>query len=268
MDNREKEEKLIAYQKMLKSRQIDETTYNSMVERNIGMDFAGSYKPRKRIMPLLVVVLLCLIVFGISWLLRNGNKTPNIEKEYEYINSYDAIDPPIQNDFTGSTTITLGGTVIKVDYEAYYEVSGRVVATASYYASTVENMAAQKDVAVVWGKLATDEYLNKFTFNAPGNRFVYWKTTDSDWYRAHTNDKEISQMHSNNHLVSNNKQINDEISNIKDGDYVRIKGYLVNLYWQENGSNHTWRSSLTRDDSGDGACEVIYVTDVKWLQEA
>ena len=33
MDNREKEEKLIAYQKMLKSRQIDETTYNSMVER-------------------------------------------------------------------------------------------------------------------------------------------------------------------------------------------------------------------------------------------
>ena len=47
MNDRDREEKLLAYQNMLKTGQIDETTYNNMVERNIGVDFAKSYKPRK-----------------------------------------------------------------------------------------------------------------------------------------------------------------------------------------------------------------------------
>ncbi len=28
-----------------------------------------------------------------------------------------------------------------------------------------------------------------------------------------------------------------------------------------------WNSSTSRTDTGDGACEIIYVTDVKWLKE-
>ncbi len=268
MNDREREEKLLAYKNMLNTGQIDETTYNNMVARNIGTDYANSYKPRKKVKPLIVVVLMCLIVFGIFKLLAASNKTVTVEKEYEYINSYDVIEAPIQNDFNGSTTMMVGNTPIQVDYLAYYEVSGKVVAKVSYVANNVENMAAQNDVALVWGKLATDEYLNKFTFDAHGDRFVYWKTTDMDWYRKHTNDKEIVKMHSNNHLVTNNKALAEEINSIKKDDYVRIKGYLANLYWVENNTNHIWRSSVKRDDEGDGACEVIYVTDIKWLKEA
>ena len=53
---------------------------------------------------------------------------------------------------------------------------------------------------------------------------------------------------------------------IKKGDNVKITGYLVNLHWKENNSSRTWETSTSRYDKGDGGCELIYVTDVKWLK--
>lgn len=266
MNNWEQEEKLKAYQNMLNSGQIDEATYINMVNRNIGpIEKYG--KPKKNFKPLIVAVLVCVIVFTIFKFLGQGVGVPKIEKEYEYVNSYDAIDAPLQSDYTGSTTMIVRNTVINVEYKAYYEVSGRVVAKRDYLSNSVSNDASRTDVSLVWGKLATKDYLDHIDWNAPGDRFIYWKTNDMEWYRRNTNDKEITALYSNNHLVTNDTKLLKMIRNIDTGDYVRIKGYLVNLYWNENGDRY-WKSSTVRTDDGDGACEVIYVTDVKWLKEA
>ena len=46
---------------------------------------------------------------------------------------------------------------------------------------------------------------------------------------------------------------------MRKGDRVRIDGWLV----QANAPDGwRWRSSLTRDDSGGGACEVVYVCSI------
>lgn len=269
MNNREMEDKLEAYRQMLATGQIDETTFNNMVQRNLGsgIDVNKAKRPRKSFGLLLVVVLLCVLVFALFKLLHNDS-VPSNEREYEYVNSYSSIDAPIQTNYTGSTTIYIRDIPVRMDYVANYEVSGRVVAKASYISNGVANEAAKIDIALVWGKLATDEYLKMFTFKAPGNRFVYWKTTDMDWYRAHTNDSEIISMYSNNHLVTTDETLKNDIKSVKKGDYIRIKGYLVNMYWEENNSDRTWISSTVRTDDGDGACEIIYVTDLKWLKEA
>jgi len=42
---------------------------------------------------------------------------------------------------------------------------------------------------------------------------------------------------------------------VRAGDRVRIDGWLVNV---EAGDGWRWRSSLTREDSGSGACELVY----------
>ena len=202
-----------------------------------------------------------------SYNFLNGNNS-NVDRDYEYVNSYYNIDAPIQTEFTGSTTITVRNIPVRLEYVANYEVSGRVVAKASYISNSVANEAANKDVAIVWGKLATDEYLDMFTWKAPGNRFVYWKTKDMDWYRAHTSDREIISLFSNNHLIAANEELSKEINGIKKGDFIRIKGYLVNLFWNENNRDRTWYTSTVRTDDGNGACEIIYVTDIKWLKEA
>ena len=88
-----------------------------------------------------------------------------------------------------------------------------------------------------------------------------------NWFKRNTSDAEVISSFSNNHLVTADTKLLKGIRSIKDGDYVRIKGYLVNLYWNEDGENY-WKTSTVRTDDGDGACEVIYVTDIKWLKEA
>ena len=47
---------------------------------------------------------------------------------------------------------------------------------------------------------------------------------------------------------------------IDDGDEVQINGWLV-IVSLPNGD--TARSSLTRTDSGDGGCEIIWVESIK-----
>ena len=111
------------------------------------------------------------------------------------------------------------------------------------------------------------KFLNKIDFNAPGDRFIYWETNDMAWYKLNTSDREITQSFSNNHMITMDTGLISTIKSIKEGDYVRIKGYSAHLYWTENNASHNWLSSTVRDDTGDGACEVIYVTDVKWLLE-
>ena len=266
MDNRDKEEKLKVYQNMLRYGQIDEATYNNMVSRNIG-NIDDLNKHKINIKPLIVVVLLCLFVFLIFKLINVDNVNDNYQREYEYVDSYNSIDAPIQNSYTGSTNMIVRNVNVDVEYVAYYEVSGRVVAKRDYLSTDVKNDTARTDVALVWGKLATEDYLNHIDWTAPGNRFIYWQTNDMNWFKRNTSNAEVISSFSNNHLVTADTNLLKGIRSIKDGDYVRIKGYLVNLYWNEDGENY-WKTSTVRTDDGDGACEVIYVTDIKWLKEA
>ena len=77
----------------------------------------------------------------------------------------------------------------------------------------------------------------------------------------------VSQHSANNHLIAADDTVKKQIKSINAGDYVNIKGYLVNLSAAKpDGTNFWWNSSKERTDTGDGSCELIYVTSVEWLE--
>ena len=77
----------------------------------------------------------------------------------------------------------------------------------------------------------------------------------------------VARQCSNNHLIPADTRVKKAIKKIKKGDHIRITGYLVYIDGKKSdGTTFFWNSSTTRDDDGDGACEVIYVTDVEWLK--
>ena len=60
-------------------------------------------------------------------------------------------------------------------------------------------------------------------------------------------------------LTPANKTVADKLSLLKRGHVIKISGYLVECrqdHW-------IWRSSTSRNDTGNGACEIIYVEDLK-----
>ena len=118
--------------------------------------------------------------------------------------------------------------------------------------------AGTKDVAVIWGNNLRSNDFHKVEY---GNSDTW---VDWDCPRGVTFDPKCI---SNNHLISDNKQMREQISKIHVGDQIYIKGLLVN-YQNTNTPKHGQKSYLSRDDAGDGASEVIFVKELEILKAA
>ncbi|KAA8733938.1 hypothetical protein F4V57_07205 [Acinetobacter qingfengensis] len=75
--------------------------------------------------------------------------------------------------------------------------------------------------------------------------------------------KQAIEMVFNIHFVPASPEIAQQIKQIKRGDLVHLQGELIEI----NDKNLVWKSSLSRDDVGDGACEVFRVNEIQWLEK-
>jgi len=64
------------------------------------------------------------------------------------------------------------------------------------------------------------------------------------------------------HVISANEDVSKLIRRLRAGEVVRMRGYLVNVTGPRG---FHWNTSLTRTDSGHGACELYYVENVERL---
>ena len=125
-----------------------------------------------------------------------------------------------------------------------YRLTARVVATRRYTESGPPSVSPV-DLGLVWGRSADPQRLAKASFTQ-GNRFMH-----SSWhsYEYAIAPNEIA----NTHIIPDTPELEARILSVQRGDVVSLSGYLVQVAG-------TWTSSLTRKDTGDGACEIIYVT--------
>lgn len=82
-------------------------------------------------------------------------------------------------------------------------------------------------------------------------RFYYWTTPDYPIPR-----REIETSSANVHIVPANETVLQHLSAIRRGHVVRLTGYLIEV---QGSDGWRWKSSLTRADTGRGACELIWV---------
>jgi hypothetical protein len=106
------------------------------------------------------------------------------------------------------------------------------------------------DVCVVWGDNATAADLDKIDF-WNGIFTCNFQTRD----QAAWDSFDIFKI-SNNHLISDDDRIRDRVRDINIGDQIRVRGYLASY---GNPNVQPRGTSTTRLDTGDGACETIYV---------
>ncbi|PYE49009.1 hypothetical protein [Deinococcus yavapaiensis] len=67
---------------------------------------------------------------------------------------------------------------------------------------------------------------------------------------------ELTACAANMHLIPARDTVARQLGRLKPGHLVHLTGLLVNL---ARFDGWTWRSSLTRTDSGSGACELVYM---------
>lgn len=74
--------------------------------------------------------------------------------------------------------------------------------------------------------------------------------------------REIINHSANMHLIPANEDIAQRIAGVKRGQIVKFKGYLVNV---NADYGRSWRTSLSRTDSGAHSCELVWVESFRVL---
>ncbi len=179
---------------------------------------------------------------------------------YENFDSATRLDPLQQPTARPPFHVEVGGYQYTVTPLRYYRITGMVVscgfskALSEYYKDSLNI----KDAGLIWGDNLKPEIYRKFKFWTNGVR-LFFETRDRAAFDQMNPDKV-----SNNHLLCADPDLAKRIKALKRGDVVSIKGLLVSY----NGDGRGARvSSLTRTDSGDGACEVVWVDELEVLQD-
>lgn len=132
---------------------------------------------------------------------------------------------------------------------AKFSLSARVLSRADYSWDT-ESELAPVDLALGWGRMSDSSVLDKIDISQSG-RFYYWRVGEFP-----IPEREIIESSANMHLIPADSTVLHEIERTRSGDIVTFDGYLV----EADGPNgYRWISSLTRNDSGAGACELVWV---------
>lgn len=133
---------------------------------------------------------------------------------------------------------------------ASFDIRAKVLAKKNYQFGREADLSPT-DLALGWGNMSDESVLEKIKISQSG-RFYYWRVDSFPIPR-----KEIETHSANMHLIPANDSVKSAIGQIRQGDIVEISGSLVNVM-ASNGDWH-WNSSLTRNDTGNGACELFWV---------
>ena len=204
---------------------------------------------------LIYITVILIFTMGVRLLFSDGSTRRSVS----------GIKAPVQTEADGYTTTELDGYKLEITYLYEYEIEGLVLTTNHHYWFGIENDLSPIDVGLGWGDVAA--YNSSIDFNwSQHGRFLYWYVKSYEELSKIGDEYDVGIQSSNNHLIASNSKINRKIKRIHAGDHIKLKGYLVEIYGNKSdGTYFTWNSSTVRDDTGDGACEIIYVTDIEWL---
>ena len=179
------------------------------------------------------------VIFSLYWFLPGS--------EIARVPGVLAPDEPVQRElFTSSFHEQNGYRIAPL---ATFDIRARVILAARYRFGREADLSPV-DLVLGWGALSDSNVLKQISFSQSGRAYTWWT-------KAWPVPRDMIQSHSANmHMIPANSEIEKQLKSIGPGNMVHLKGLLVEVTSKEG---WRWKSSLTRTDTGGGACELIWV---------
>jgi hypothetical protein len=209
-------------------------------------------------------IFVAVAVLGYLW----HNRTPSIETSADLVSgqpidcslpraleghSPAANSEPLQTDVDGRLRpFHLGDA--KVTPLAGFSIKSVVLARRIHRSDPLSKYSPV-DLGLGWGIMANPDLYKRLNMGHD-DRWLHirpggWKPPYS-W-------GEISKKFGNAHLIPATKEIRDSLMKVTLDQEVQLDGWLVRI----DTPKFSAQSSLTRDDTGGGACEIMYVCRVQ-----
>jgi hypothetical protein len=135
---------------------------------------------------------------------------------------------------------------------AEYQIKARVLSRNNFSIGK-ESEISPFDLALGWGPMSDQSVIDKIDISQ-SNRWYRWK---ADVLPIPA--KEISLNSANVHIIPKDETIQDKFDDVYSGSLIEMKGYLVEI---TTADGWRWKSSLKRDDTAGGSCELFWVEDL------
>jgi hypothetical protein len=112
------------------------------------------------------------------------------------------------------------------------------------------------DLALGWGPMADPQVIAQISISQ-SNRWYHWRVE-----QLPIPQREIETHSANMHMIPANTQVAATLARLKRGQRIQFSGQLVHV---DGPNGFTWNSSLSRNDTGNGACELVWLEQLRVL---
>lgn len=160
---------------------------------------------------------------------------------------------PLQKKVSRNITKNFNNYTLKLHHQ--FSITALVLSKKDYFTGR-EAQLSPVDLALGWGPMSNPNPLRSISISQ-SNRFYYFRYPSTPPI-AH---RQIELNSANMHLIPANDDVARALKSVKKGHIVSISGYLVDVKGKDG---WYWNSSRTRSDTGNGACELIYVEKISF----
>jgi hypothetical protein len=162
-----------------------------------------------------------------------------------------APDQPIQVSLTEHREWKLDD--FHIEALAEYQLKARVL-SRNNFSIGVESEISPLDLALGWGPMSDQQIIDKIDISQR-NRWYHWQ---ADVLPIPS--REISLNSANVHIIPKDDMIEEKFDDVYKGSLIEMKGYLVEV---TRNDGWRWKSSVKRDDTGGGSCELFWVEEIE-----
>ncbi len=130
------------------------------------------------------------------------------------------------------------------------DIRARVLSREDYRWGEEANLSPV-DLALGWGVMSDQSVLDRIEISQGGR----WYFTRFE-LPAPLPDRDIIRHSGNMHMIPADAYVRRQLKRVRRGDVVHAKGLLVDI---DHPSGFHWRTSLSREDTGGGSCEIFYL---------
>ena len=158
---------------------------------------------------------------------------------------------PMQTNLVDKKQWVVGDFTIEALAE--YDIKARVLSRNNFSLGK-ESKLSPFDLALGWGPMSDQSNIDKLKITQR-DRWYFWQ---ADQLPIPAN--EISLNSANVHIIPKDDNLDESFDRVYKGSLIEMKGYLVKV---TTADGWHWISSLRRDDTGGGSCELMWVEDLK-----
>jgi hypothetical protein len=162
-----------------------------------------------------------------------------------------APDPPEQREARETRPIAIGD--FQLTPRAEFRAAARLLSRTSYSDEGAD--LSPIDFALGWGRMSDSAVLAGLSFSH-GARFFNYRWSNQPPIPPH----EIVVSVANVHIIPADSGVERDLQRMRAGQVIEIEGLLVDA---RRDDGWFWNTSLSREDNGKGACELMLVQSVR-----